>query len=31
VARLKLAALGIAIDTLSAAQRAYLASWRERT
>jgi len=31
VARLKLAALGIAIDTLTAEQRAYLASWREGT
>jgi adenosylhomocysteinase len=31
VARLKLAALGVAIDTLSAQQRAYLASWREGT
>jgi len=31
VARLKLAALGIAIDALSAEQRAYLASWREGT
>lgn len=31
VARLKLAAMGTAIDTLSAEQRAYLASWREGT
>jgi adenosylhomocysteinase len=31
VARLKLAAMGVAIDTLSDAQRAYLASWREGT
>ncbi|HEU0203802.1 MAG TPA: adenosylhomocysteinase [Burkholderiaceae bacterium] len=31
VARLKLAALGIAIDALTAEQRAYLASWREGT
>jgi len=31
VARLKLAALGIAIDTLTEEQRAYLASWREGT
>jgi adenosylhomocysteinase len=31
VARLKLAAFGIAIDALSADQRAYLASWREGT
>ncbi|TAK40291.1 MAG: adenosylhomocysteinase [Betaproteobacteria bacterium] len=31
VARLKLAAMGIAIDTLSEAQRAYLVSWKEGT
>jgi len=31
VARLKLAALGIAIDALTAEQRAYMASWREGT
>jgi adenosylhomocysteinase len=31
VARLKLAALGIAIDALTPAQRAYLDSWREGT
>jgi adenosylhomocysteinase len=31
VARLKLAALGIAIDSLTAEQRAYLVSWREGT
>jgi adenosylhomocysteinase len=31
VARLKLAAMGIAIDSLSAAQQRYLASWREGT
>jgi adenosylhomocysteinase len=31
VARLKLAALGIAIDALSVEQHAYLASWREGT
>jgi len=31
VARLKLAALGIAIDSLTAEQRAYLGSWEEGT
>ncbi len=31
VARIKLAAMGIAIDTLTAAQANYLASWREGT
>lgn len=31
VARLKLAAMGVAIDALSAEQRAYLGSWREGT
>jgi len=31
VSRLKLAALGVAIDALTDAQRAYLASWREGT
>jgi adenosylhomocysteinase len=31
IARLKLAAMGIAIDTLSAEQAGYLASWREGT
>ncbi len=31
VARLKLAAMGIAIDTLTAKQRKYLASWEEGT
>jgi len=31
VARLKLAAMGVRIDTLSAEQQAYLASWREGT
>jgi len=31
IARLKLEAMGLAIDTLSAEQQAYLASWREGT
>jgi adenosylhomocysteinase len=31
VARLKLAALGVAIDALTEEQRDYLASWREGT
>ena len=31
VARLKLRAMGIAIDTLTAEQRKYLASWEEGT
>jgi adenosylhomocysteinase len=31
VARLKLAAMGVAIDALTAEQRTYLASWREGT
>ncbi len=31
IARLKLASLGLAIDTLTAEQEAYLASWREGT
>jgi adenosylhomocysteinase len=31
VARLKLEAMGVAIDTLTDAQRTYLESWREGT
>jgi adenosylhomocysteinase len=31
VARLKLKAMGVAIDTLTAAQSRYLASWEEGT
>ena len=31
VARLKLAAMGVRIDTLTAEQQTYLASWREGT
>jgi adenosylhomocysteinase len=31
VARLKLTAMGLAIDSLTAEQRSYLGSWREGT
>jgi adenosylhomocysteinase len=31
IARLKLAALGVSIDTLTAEQKQYLASWNEGT
>jgi adenosylhomocysteinase len=31
IARLKLATMGLAIDTLTPAQERYLASWREGT